>query len=78
MKTQPASDAVWERKPDDVFKMIFLIKIKIGFFWGICNKLLEENKPCNEVAIFKTFVKIRLESEYHAAFEQPEREKCFI
>ena len=56
---------------------IFLWSKVIKTIW-ICNKLLEENKPCNEMAIFKTFVKNRLESEYHAAFEQPERREKFL
>ena len=58
-------------------RIFFLIMIRFATIW-ICNKLLEENKPCNEMAIFKTFVKNRLESEYHAAFEQPERREKFL
>ena len=42
---------------------IFLWNKVIKSIW-ICNKLVEENKPYNEMAIFKTFVKNRLESEY--------------
>ena len=51
---------------------IFLRSKVIKRIW-ICRKLLEKCKPCNEMAIFKTFVKNRLENEYHAAFEQQEK-----
>ena len=38
---------------------------------------MEDSKPCNEMAIFKLLIKNRLENEYKAAIEQPERKEKF-
>ena len=39
---------------------------------------MEETKPCNEMAIFKILIKNRIQNEYKAAIEQPERKEKFL
>ena len=56
---------------------------KLGIFLGskiiktiwICRTLLEESKPCNEMEIFKTFVKQRIEMEHFVASENDGKRK---
>ena len=77
----------------NAFKITFGMQYKLGnnasklgiFLWSkliktiwISRKLLEETKPCNEMAIFKTLIKNRLQNEYKAAIEQPERKEKFL
>ena len=56
---------------------IFLWSKLIKTIW-ISRKLLEDTKPCNEMAIFKNLIKNRLQNEYEAAIEQPERKEKFL
>ena len=51
---------------------IFLWSKLIKTIW-ISRKFLEETKPCNEMAIFKNLIKNRIQNEYKAAIEQPEK-----
>ena len=59
---------------------------KLGFFlWSkviktiwICRKLLEESKPCNEMEIFKTFVKQRIKMEHFVASENDGKREKFL
>ena len=66
----------------NAFKIVFGMQYKVGsnasilgiFLWRkliktiwISRKRLEDNKPCNEMAIFKMLIKNRLENEYKAA-----------
>ena len=77
----------------NAFKITFGMQYKIGnnasklgiFLWSkliktiwISRKLLEETKPCNEMAIFKHLIKNRIQNEYKAAIEQPERKEKFL
>ena len=56
---------------------IFLWSKIIKTIW-ICRKLLEDSKPCNEVDIFKTFVKQRVEMEHFVALENDGKRKHFL
>ena len=56
---------------------IFLWSKLIKAIW-MSRKLLEDTKPCNEMAIFKNVIKNRLQNEYEAAIEQPERKEIFL
>ena len=56
---------------------IFLWSKLIKTIW-ISRKLLEDTKPCNEMAFFKNLIKNILQNEYQAAIEQPERKEKFI
>ena len=73
--------------------MIFGTKYKVGnyasilgiFFWSkairviwTTRRLLAEGKPCNEMSLFKNYVNSRVEIEYHAALEQPNRREHFL
>ena len=59
---------------------------KLGsFLWSkiiktrwICRKPLEESKPCNEIEIFKTFVKQRIEMEHFVASENDGKRENFL
>ena len=68
----------------NVYAMVFGPTHKIGnnaselgiFLWSkiiktiwICRKLLKESKPCNEMEIFKPFVKQRIKTEHFVASE---------
>ena len=56
---------------------IFLWSKVIKTIW-ICRKLLEESKPCNEMEIFKTFVKQRIKMEHFVASENDEKRENFL
>ena len=77
----------------NLYKIVFVITYKGGnnasklgnFLWSkviktiwICRKLLEESKSCDEMAIFKRFVKNQIETEYFVALEQLERRGKFL
>ena len=78
---------------DNVYLMVFGPTHKIGnnasklgiFLWSkviktiwICRKLLEESKPCNEMEIFKTFVKQRIKMEHFVASENDGKRENFL
>ena len=56
---------------------IFLWSKVIKTIW-ICRKLLEESKPCNEMEIFKTFVKQRIKMEHFVASENDGKREKFL
>ena len=56
---------------------IFLWSKVIKTIW-ICRKLLEESKPCNEMEIFKTFVKQRIKMEHFVASENDVKREKFL
>ena len=56
---------------------IFLWSKIIKSIW-ICRKLLEESKPCNEMDIFKHFVKQRIEMEHFIASENEGKRERFL
>ena len=77
----------------NVYSMVFGPTHKIGnnasklgiFLWSkiiktiwICRKLLEESKPCNEMEIFKTFVKQRIEMEHFVVSENDGKRENFL
>ena len=76
----------------NAFKIIFGMQYKGGnnasklgiFLWSkliktiwISRKLLEDTKPCNEMAILIFLIKNRLQNEYKATIEQPEGKEKF-
>ena len=77
----------------NAYRMIFGTKYKVGnyashlaiFLWSKAirviwktRRLLAEGKPCNEMALFKNYVNTRVETEYYAALDQPNRREKFL
>ena len=77
----------------NAYRMIFGTKYKVGnyashlgiFLWSKAIRviwktrtLLAEGKPCNEMALFKNYVNTRVETEYYAALDQPNRRDKFL
>ena len=56
---------------------IFLWSKAIRVIWKT-RRLLAEGKPCNEMALFKNYVNTRVETEYYAALDQPNRRETFL
>ena len=56
---------------------IFLWSKSIRVIW-ITRRLLAEGKPCNEMALFRNYVNSRVEIEYYAAIEKPNRREIFL
>ena len=56
---------------------IFLWSKVIKTIW-ISRKLLEKHQPCNEMALFKNYIRNRIKAEHSAAIEEPHRKEKFL